>query len=65
MMRVKTTEVVDIDVVRLCLRPAVTNWHIVHPPGVILVWRATVEKYCQENADLLIKNPAAVPLCLP
>jgi hypothetical protein len=37
--------VVYVDEVRQCLRTAATSGHIVHPPGDILAWRATVKLY--------------------
>jgi hypothetical protein len=33
---------IDYDGARLCLRTAVTNGSIVHPPGDMLAWRAMV-----------------------
>jgi hypothetical protein len=51
--------VVRVDGVRLCLWTAATKGPIVHPPGDIWVWRATVEWYWQGKTE---EKPAPVPL---
>jgi hypothetical protein len=37
----------DVDGARLRLWTAATSWSIVHPPGDVWAWRATVEWYRQ------------------
>jgi hypothetical protein len=51
------------DGVRLHLWNAVTNGHIVHPPGDIWVWRTTVEWYWQGKIEDVREKPIPVSLC--
>jgi hypothetical protein len=55
---------VHVDGVRPRLWTEVTNGPIVHPPGDIWAWRATVEWYWQGKLNNLEKKPVPVPLCL-
>jgi hypothetical protein len=49
--------------VRLRLRTAATNGHIVDTPDYIWVWRTTVEWYWQRKTEELRGKPVAVQLC--
>jgi hypothetical protein len=60
-----TLVVVHVDGVRLCLRIAVTNKPIVHLPGEIGVWRATVKWYWQGKTEELGESTDPFPLCPP
>jgi hypothetical protein len=50
---------------RLFLWTATTNGPIVHRPGNVWEWRATVEWYWQGKAEELGEKPVPVPLCPP
>jgi hypothetical protein len=57
------TALVHVDRVRPCLTPSAmaTNRPIVHSPGYIWVWRATVEWYWQENQITRSLWPLQIP----
>jgi hypothetical protein len=46
-----------------CLWIAGSNGPIVHPPGYIWIWRATVEWCWQRKTEELREKPVLVPLC--